>query len=504
MKSDLRLVIIEDDSALNELMKRRLSKKGYHCICFHNARSAIEWFTSNVDKADLAIIDLVLPDYSGAELIEMLHSNNIKIPFIVATGQGSETVAVKMLKKGARDYLVKDSEFLDVLPATVEMIWKEVQLENLLNKAREQIQIQNATLNTIYNFSPDGILAINERDEIVTYNKELLSLWNISSEKMKSGGEAFFDIATKTTNNKVVFKDLISKISSDFTGLVHPSIPLNNKILELYAAVMTQDDSNNFKGRVWYFRDITTHIQAQKTLEQAKKDVEEHAKLRNQFFAIVSHDVKTPLNSILGFSNMLYSTDLDEKQKKYIANIATSGEYMLGLIKNIIDFNKIENDMFEFSMQPLSLTEIIESCIEIFKSVIVNDKKNVDLKYHIDENVPKIIKNDALRLKQIISNLLGNAIKFTKDGEVSLSCSYNPQKKEVKVDVYDTGIGIPSDVIDTIFSPFVQGDSGIIQKYGGSGLGLAITKLLVEKMGGAIIVESNVNQYTKFSFTIIL
>ncbi|OGV39911.1 MAG: hypothetical protein A2020_15965 [Lentisphaerae bacterium GWF2_45_14] len=493
MDENLKILVLEDDPGLNELIKRRLSREGHQCFGFKKAEEALEWLSSN--SADMLILDLMLPGCSGEELISILKNNNIDIPFIVATGQGSEATAVKLLKKGARDYLVKNSDFLNVLPAAVEMVWREIQLEHLLKKAREQISVKNATLSAVFEFSPQGILVIGPDDEIDSYNRNLTEVLHI--EKMPSNGREFFDIVAAKAENPKFFTEKTIPHDPELKGLVIDEIKIGDLFFEIYTSPLLAQQE--FGGRVWYFRDITLHKNAREAVRKAKEDAEKNAEMRSRFFALVSHDIKTPFTSIQGFIKLLYKTELTEKQKEYLDIIASSGEHMITLLSDILDLTRLEQGEVEFNIQKFSLYDTLKSSINSFLPKV--DDKNISLSFEIAHGTPEIIEGDLHKVKQIVMNLVGNAVKFTKEGSVTLRCR-EKDENFVEISVSDTGIGMDEGTLQRIFTPFSQGNGSISSEFGGYGLGLAIAANLVGRFGGKIWAESTAGEGSVFSFTL--
>lgn len=491
----IKVVVVEDDKALNKLICKRLEKNEYATYAFSTARSALEWLA--VNKADLIITDLALPDYSGEEFIKVLHKNNITTPFIVATGRGSERMAVKMLKKGAKDYLIKNTDFLDNLPSTVQKIWREIQLESLLEKARDHLKGRNVTLSSVNNLSPDGILVIDPYDKIISANSLVYNMWGLKKgNKTIKNGSNFFKQASRQLVEPQKLSEINLKISHSAHGLILSDILLKNgKTYELYSAPLNDESDDDFVGRAWYVHDITLHKQAQQALEESKKEIEKNANIRSQFFAIVSHDVKTPLNSIMGFTDMLKNTNLDDEQKEFLSQISSSSEHLLALVKDIIDFAKMESDDMPFHIQPVAPTEIFETVGHSFLPLVKN--KNIKLEFKKEGVLPEVISSDLLRFKQVLMNLVSNAIKFTKDGGQITVTSFT-EGEYLIIKVTDTGIGIAKESIKDIFNPFTQADTSIAQLYGGSGLGLAIAKKIALRLKGDLVCESEVDVGSSF------
>lgn len=249
--------------------------------------------------------------------------------------------------------------------------------------------------------------------------------------------------------------------------------------------------------------EIAKHVELEADLIKAKDAAEEAAKAKASFLANMSHELRTPMNAVIGFTSLLLDDPLTPEHKEYIEGIRNGGEALLALINDILDFSRAERDKVELELMPLSLRQCIEESLGMVG--VQAERKGLDLSCTIDNYTPDNIIEDHGRLRQILVNLLNNAIKFTDKGEVSLSVSSKSiagNKRQILFEVKDTGIGIHQDKMDRLFQPFDQLERTISRKRDGVGLGLAISKRLVELMGGQIWARSVPGQGSTFSFTI--
>ena len=239
-----------------------------------------------------------------------------------------------------------------------------------------------------------------------------------------------------------------------------------------------------------------------RALEEAAARMQDALRTKGEFLAVVSHEIRTPMNGVLGMAQLLQMTDLTEEQKRYVETIQTSGETLLTIINDILDLSKLDAGSVHLDARPVELRAVVKEVADLLGAQA--QKKSLYLDVEIGADVPAWIKGDATRLKQVLTNLVGNALKFTHAGGVRIAMRTLPQGPSLECQVQDTGIGIPPDKVDRLFEKFSQVDSSITRRYGGTGLGLVISKRLVEGMGGQIRAESKQREGSTFTFVIPL
>jgi len=249
---------------------------------------------------------------------------------------------------------------------------------------------------------------------------------------------------------------------------------------------------------------IAERREVEETLRTARDEAEKASRAKSEFVAAMSHEVRTPMNGIIGMTGLLLETSLSDEQREYVDTIRHSGDALLTIVNDILDFSKIEAGRLDLEESPFDLRDCVEAALDLLAPKA--SEKGIDLIGHIEPDVPQMLVGDVTRLRQVLVNLLSNAVKFTDEGEVLLSVQASPviegKPCELSFCVRDTGIGIPAEHMDRLFKRFSQVDASNTRRHGGTGLGLAISRRLVEMMDGRMWVESDEGKGSAFRFTV--
>ncbi len=312
-------------------------------------------------------------------------------------------------------------------------------------------------------------------------------------------------LASKNLADASTFQNYSRKATSGHTDINEWTFVRKNLsqfLVRLSLKVIQSEQKENI-GYLAIAEDITERKRAEEDLKRAKLIAEKSNQAKDLFLANMSHEIRTPMNAIIGCTDILWANDLNPDQRECVEAIKSAGQNLLGIINDILDFSKIESGKLVLEKTPFYIKEAVLNTCSLLK--IKAREKNLMLNLFIDSFLPDSVCGDQVRLNQILYNLIGNAIKFTERGEVFVSLALikdNETSCEIKFTIKDTGIGIPADKIKAVFERFTQASDETTRKYGGTGLGLSISKNLIEMYGGTLLLTSELNKGSEFSFCI--
>jgi signal transduction histidine kinase/HPt (histidine-containing phosphotransfer) domain-containing protein/ActR/RegA family two-component response regulator len=347
-----------------------------------------------------------------------------------------------------------------------------------------------ALLRATLDATADGILVVNRELEILLRNQQFLRMWKIPPHLAQAQtSELLPFIRDQLKNPEQSMRQLDALFrSADAQGFSQLECA-DGRVFERYTTVMHLADGTS--ARVLSFRDITARVAAEKEAREAKEAAETANRAKSDFLDNVSHEIRTPLNGVLGLTRLLLSEDLGERQRRYVELADASASSLLELIEDLLDLGKIESGRMELESTPFRLDELLEDVHDIYR--LRAREQGLRFTLEVDPKVPQAVRGDAGRLRQVLNNLLSNALKFTAQGEFGLMVGRSVLGRGsgmLRFTVYDTGIGIPFEVQQRLFTRFTQADRATGRRYGGTGLGLAIVKQLTDMMGGTILLQS--------------
>ncbi|MGA2076781.1 MAG: ATP-binding protein, partial [Terriglobia bacterium] len=439
------------------------------------------------------------PYEAGSEL-------KVKGVCLVASNENRDAIGFRILLRGPEDIILLKTppwwtvgRLAALLSLMALLIFATAGWIGLL---RRQVERQTGVIRSSLESTADGILVVASNGRIVTWNKKFQELWRVPDEI----------IATR--EHQPLLEFMIAQLQSPDEAWVRlkslnaDPLAKSDHLLEFCDGKVFRRHSEAWlvgggpAGRVWSYRDITAEIQANAELQRAKAaaDAANHAK--SEFLANMSHEIRTPMNGVLGMTELALDTDLSAEQRGYLEMVQTSAYNLLTVVNDILDFSKIEAGKLELECIEFKLRGSLEPTIKTL--AVRAHQQGLELNYRVDRDVPENVMGDPGRLRQVLINLLANALKFTEKGEVNIRVAQERAERDgtyLHFSVQDTGIGIPSDKQAVIFESFIQVDGSAGRHYQGTGLGLTISKRLVEMMGGRIWVESTLGQGSTFHFT---
>lgn len=431
-----------------------------------------EAFVNHIHKDDH---HLMMQSFKSA-----INNKPIKIDYRVINKQG-EIRYVTIQSKPTANKNNNATNVYGVIQDITERKFAELELL----KSQERYQ-------DIFSQSKDAIY-ISDGTKLVDFNDATTRLFGYSEEELRQ-------ISVNDLYKDTIDKERFNTMMETFSFVRDFEVELIRKDGTIKHCLLTSTavQTEQFSGYHGIIRDITVRRQTEE-LRKAKEIAERSTQMKEKFLANVSHEMRTPMNGILGLTNILLKTKTDEEQSNYLSSIRESSQHLLGIINDILEISSLKEGKINLEEKEINLPDLLNNLVNIIDYKV--KEKNLQLKVHIDSDVDKLILGDRLRLQQILTNLAGNAVKFTEEGFVNINIHKIRENKDqvfLEFRVKDSGIGIPDDKIEVIFETFTRVFDPKVKTFGGTGLGLAITKQLIQLHGGNIKVESVLNEGSTF------
>jgi PAS domain S-box-containing protein len=524
MATPLRVLILEDNPSDAELMLHALRTAGFDPI-FDVVETEPDFRDCLKKNPEIILADFTLPEFSAVGVMQILRERGLDIPCIIVSGSIGEERAVQIMQQGAADYLMKDTlvRLGQAVKQSIEkkllrdgIRWADQQRSAVEQNLHETLALQQAILDNadrcIISTSPQGIIQV--------FNRAAQRMLGYTADEMvgKQTPEIILEPEEIAIHAKDLSQEIGRTIEPNFESLVaKPNLGIaeerewtyvrkdRSHFPALVSVTSCRDSQGKITGYLGIANDITEQKRVEEELRQAKHAAEDANKAKSEFLANMSHEIRTPMNGIIGMTELALTAPASSEQKEYLEAIKESGDALMTVINDILDFSKVEAGMLNLDNIDFNLPKRLGSVMRALSARA--NEKGVLLVYQLDPSIPTWVGGDPDRLRQIIMNLVGNAIKFTERGEVTVRLTMqevlgeDQEKCLLHFAVSDTGIGIPLEKQRIIFDAFSQGDSSTTRRFGGTGLGLTISARLVDLMGGKLWVESEVGQGSTFHFT---
>ncbi|MBF0614719.1 MAG: response regulator [Magnetococcales bacterium] len=513
----LKAMVVDDSKSSRFHIRQFLERCNFVVLEASDGPAALELLTAH-DDVRLILVDYEMPGMNGFQLIKRIRARltRDRTAIIGLSSHGSSDLAAQFLKAGANDFLAKpfrDEELLCRVSQNIEIIENNLQLESIvaertrrLIQAHEQLKSREKRLASILNSALDAIITSDSQGLVTGFNPAAEKLFGYTSAMALGHPLAELIIPPELRDSHVASLNRLQGAQNE-NGILSrrieaPAMRSDGSIIDMEMALTSDVLEEGETIYTAFLHDITDRKQLLKSLEETLLVAESSNRAKSEFLANMSHEIRSPMNAIIGMTDLVLGTELTEVQRDNLLIVQNASQNLLDLINSILDLSKIEAGKFKLEHIPFDVHGRIGAACETM--AIRAHQKRIDFYCQIAPDLPETLVGDPLRLAQVLINLISNAIKFTDKGEVILRVERVAEEPDghviLRFSVSDSGIGIPADRLVQIFDRFTQVDGSTTRKYGGTGLGLTICRSITQMMGGEIQVESTLGQGSVFRF----
>jgi PAS domain S-box-containing protein len=491
----IRILHLEDDLADSELVLHEFDSAGYD-IDYTRVENKKE-FTRQLEhkQFDIILADNNLPTYDGISALKLCSADYPGIPFVFVSGTMGEEIAVKMLKFGAADYLLKQN--LKRLIPAVEHALEEARQKQEKIKTENELKASEEKYRSIFENIQDVFYQLDSNGNITEISPSVQRLSGFKREELLGKPSAMFYYSA---DDSKILMEILAQSHEVWDFEIR--MRTNDERLKYISvnAHSMYDSAGIFAGTEGTLRDIDERKHFEIKLKEAKEKAEESDHLKTAFLHNISHEIRTPMNAIIGFSSLLgIPGTKPETEGSYIRTIQDGCNQLLSIINDIVDISSIEANIIHKHVSRVNINEVLNNIYNLYRLKAKENGNTLKICQELSDELA-ILQTDDTKLNQIISNLLNNAFKFTSNGQVEFG--YKLKESMIEFFVSDTGIGIPPEHHAKVFNNFYQVEFELSRRFGGIGLGLTISKAYTELLGGKIWMNSEPGKGSVFYFTL--
>ncbi|HQU43017.1 MAG TPA: response regulator [Pirellulales bacterium] len=485
------VLIVDDDPGVSALQRRRLERAGFQVASAETASAAMEHLRRG--GVELVVLDYRLSgEMNGLEFYAAMKQAGYDVPVIMVTGYSQESTVVEALRAGVRDFVSKSPNYIDYLLQAVERLFQQLRMQRQLAESQ-------ARLGAVIGSSMDAIITADDGGTITLFNAAAERMFDCAAAE--AVGQP---IARFSPEMAALLKG--TGVASGTATQTAPALPyemhaqrFNGQPFAIEAS-LSQGDTGGKLFYTFIVRDVTQRQRVATELRMAKEAAEAANVAKSSFLGNMSHEPRTPMTAILGFTDLLLDGEPNVSREEALEVIKRNGKHLLKIIDDLLDISTIEAGHLTIERVPCSPAQLLVETHALMQ--VGGQAKGLSLTIECRDSLPQLVYADATRLRQILLNLIGNAIKFTESGEVRIVAEYDASGQILHVEVSDTGIGMTEQEIAGLFRPFTQADGTTTRRFGGAGLGLSISKRLAVLLGGDVHVRSSPGAGSTFRLSV--